>query len=208
VAGRVRARAATKSVPGGTDRGTERLHLLPRAGIRGQARFEGTIEDEQQLFYVAITRSQKYLHLTWAPITGKNDRYAAASDFWTDILASRYVRRRPPDYLTRKRLRPTPRAGIANVVFSFSGLKYFFECPYQFKLRILYGFNAPIHEALGYGQSLHDALAEYARAIRGDVADAGEGPRLIKAHLTRRTHTLECRLVGAGVHRRADMDTP
>ena len=159
-------------------------HLLPRAGIRGQARFEGTVEDERRLFYVAMTRSQKYLHLTWAPIDGKNNRYVAASDFWNDILASKYVKRRAPDYSARKRLSPSPRAGVANVVFSFSDLKYFFECPYQFKLRILYGFNAPIHEALGYGKSLHDALAEvHARALRGDVADASEVPRLVETHL-------------------------
>jgi len=159
-------------------------HLLPRAGIRGQARFEGTIEDERRLFYVAMTRSQKYLHLTWAPIAGKNNRYAAASEFWNDILASKHVKRRAPDYSTRMRLPPSPRAGVANVVFSFSDLKYFFECPYQFKLRILYGFNAPIHEALGYGKSLHDALAEvHARAQRGDVADASEVPRLVETHL-------------------------
>ena len=83
------------------------------------------------------------------------------------------------DYSKRKRLAPKPRAGVANVVFSFSDLKYFFECPYQFKLRILYGFNAPIHEALGYGKSLHDALAEvHARAIRDDVAEDKEVPDL------------------------------
>ena len=159
-------------------------HLLPRAGILGQARFEGTIEDERRLFYVAMTRSQKYLHLTWAPIAGKNNRYTTASDFWNDILASKYVKRRTLDYSTRKRLPPSARAGVANVVFSFSDLKYFFECPYQFKLRILYGFNAPIHEALGYGKSLHDALAEvHARALRGDVADATEVPRLVETHL-------------------------
>lgn len=159
-------------------------HLLPRAGIRGQARFEGTIEDERRLFYVAMTRSQKFLHLTWAPIAGKNNRYAAASEFWTDVLASKYVKRRPPDYSSRRRLPPSPRAGVANVVFSFSDLKYFFECPYQFKLRVLYGFNAPIHEALGYGKSLHDALAEvHTRALRGDVADATEVPRLVETHL-------------------------
>ena len=159
-------------------------HLLPRAGIRGQARFEGTVEDERRLFYVAMTRSQKYLQLTWAPISGKNNRYAVASEFWNDILASKYVKRRTPDYSTRKRLPPSPRAGVANVVFSFSDLKYFFECPYQFKLRILYGFNAPLHEALGYGKSLHDALAEvHARAQRGDVAAADEVPRLVETHL-------------------------
>ena len=159
-------------------------HLLPRNGVKGQARFEGTIEDERRLFYVAMTRSQKFLHMTWAPIPGKNNRYARASQFWDDILASKHVKRRAPDYSARKRLPPQPRAGIANVVFSFSDLKYFFECPYQFKLRVLYGFNAPIHEALGYGKSLHDALAEvHSRAIRGDVAEAAEVPRLVKTHM-------------------------
>jgi DNA helicase-2/ATP-dependent DNA helicase PcrA len=127
-------------------------HVLPRNGIKGQPRFEGTIEDERRLFYVAMTRSQKFLYLTWAPIAGKNNRYARASQFWDDILVSKYVKRKVPDYSARKRLPPTPRAGVANVVFSFSDLKYFFECPYQFKLRVLYGFNAPIHEALGLRQ--------------------------------------------------------
>lgn len=159
-------------------------HLLPRNGIKGQPRFEGTVEDERRLFYVAMTRAQKFLHMTWAPIAGKNNRYARASEFWDSILASKYVKRRAPDYSARARLVPKPRAGVSNVVFSFSDLKYFFECPYQFKLRVLYGFNAPIHEALGYGKSLHDALAEvHARAIRGDVASGAEVPRLLGTHM-------------------------
>lgn len=158
-------------------------HLLPRNGIKGQPRFEGTLEDERRLFYVAMTRSQKFLHMTWAPVPG-NQLFQKRSQFWDDILGSKYVKRRSPDYSAHKRLPPAPRAGIANVVFAFSDLKYFFECPYQFKLRILYGFNAPIHEALGYGKSLHDALAEvHARAIRGDVTEAADAPRLVETHL-------------------------
>jgi DNA helicase-2/ATP-dependent DNA helicase PcrA len=159
-------------------------HLLPRAGVKGQPRYEGTIEDERRLFYVAMTRSQKFLHATWAPVAGKNNRYIRASEFWNDILVSKHVKRRRQDYSARRRLPPMPRAGVTNVVFSFSDLKYFFECPYQFKLRVLYGFNAPIHEALGYGKSLHDALAEvHARSIRGEQIDATEVPRLIETHL-------------------------
>ena len=158
-------------------------HLIPRAGIKGQTRYEGTVEDERRLFYVAMTRSQKFLHLTWAPVSS-NRLFQKRSQFWDNILVSKYVKRRLHDYSTRKRRPPQARAGVANVVFSFSDLKYFFECPYQFKLRILYGFNAPLHEALGYGKSLHDALAEvHTRAIRGDVADAEEVPRLVNTHL-------------------------
>ena len=163
--------------------GRSTWHLIPRRGVKGQARYEGRIEDERRLFYVAMTRSQKFLHLTWAPVSG-NQLYRRRSQFWDDILVSKHVKRRLPDYSTRERLRPRARASVANVVFSFSDLKYFFECPYQFKLRILYGFNAPLHEALGYGKSLHDALAEvHARAILGDVADAAEVPRLVATHL-------------------------
>ena len=170
--------------PGAKKGGRNVWHLIPREGVKDQARFEGAIEDERRLFYVAMTRSQKFLHLTWAPIEGKNNRYARKSEFWDDILVSSYVKRRIPDYTQRRRLPPTPRASIANVVFSFSDLKYFFECPYQFKLRVLYGFNPPISRAMGYGKSLHDALAEvHTRAIRGDIADNAEVSRLVETHL-------------------------
>ena len=159
-------------------------HLIPADGVQRQPRFKGTKEDERRLFYVAMTRSQKFLHMTWAPISGRNNWYIRPSEFWEDVLVSKYVKRRPPDYSRRRRLSPAPRASIANVTFSFSDLKYFFECPYQFKLRVLCGFNAPVHEALGCGKSLHDALAEvHARAIHGDIADDTEVPRLVDTHL-------------------------
>lgn len=163
--------------------GRTEWHLLPRQGVKRQTRFEGTIEDERRLFYVAMTRSQKFLHLTWAPVPG-HTWFQKCSEFWDDILVSKYVKRRKPDYSARKRLEPRPRTGVANVIFSFSDLKYFFECPYQFKLRVLCGFNAPIAPGLGYGKSLHDALAEvHTRAIRGDIVDVAEVPNLVRTHL-------------------------
>ena len=159
-------------------------HLIPDAGIKGAERFRGTLEDERRLFYVAMTRSRKFLHLTWAPVPGKNNRYAYPSEFWEDVLVSKHVKRRRPDYAERRRTKPAPRAGVANVVLSFSNLKYFFDCPYDFKLRVLYGFNAPIHEALGYGKSLHDALADvHTRAIDGQAVDAVDPAQLVKTHV-------------------------
>jgi DNA helicase-2/ATP-dependent DNA helicase PcrA len=73
---------------------------------------------------------------------------------------------------------------VPEVVLSFSELKYFFECPYQFKLRFMYGFNAPIHEALGYGKSVHDAMAEiHKRAIEADIVDERSAEDLVDRHL-------------------------
>src|SRR5271169_3319441 len=61
-------------------------HLIPADGVQGQNRFVGSIEDERRLFYVAMTRSQKFLFMTYAPVPGKNNRYAKKSEFWDDVL--------------------------------------------------------------------------------------------------------------------------
>jgi DNA helicase-2/ATP-dependent DNA helicase PcrA len=82
------------------------------------------------------------------------------------------------------RLLPAPKIETPKISISFSELKYLIECPYQFKLRFLYGFNPPIHEALGYGKGLHDALAEmHKRALAGDVPTKAETEALVDRHL-------------------------
>jgi DNA helicase-2/ATP-dependent DNA helicase PcrA len=159
-------------------------HILDESAVDDHTRYRGSVEDERRLFYVAVTRSQKFLFLTYGPIPEKNNRYARPSEFWDNVLVSKFVKRRRQSFADRERLPPEPKKAVANVTLSFSDVKYFFECPYQFKLRILYGFNAPLHEALGYGKSLHDALAEvHSRAIRGDIATAAEVDDLVARHL-------------------------
>lgn len=158
-------------------------HLLPSETFVNAERYRGTAEDERRLFYVAITRAQKFLHMTWAP-TPKNNHAQKPSDFISDVQASKFVKRRPPDYQGRRRLSPSPKKSLENILLTFSDLKYFFECPYQFKLRILYGFNAPIDQALGYGKSLHDALAEvHKRALAGEDVSADDAENLVQRHL-------------------------
>lgn len=158
-------------------------HVVPAACVDGQARYLGSEEDERRLFYVAATRSQKHLHITTAPTPGSK-RNVHPSVFWYDVLESRYVRRTPQDLSGRRRGVPQPRSAIADVRLSFSDMRYFFECPYQFKMRTLYGFNAPLDEALGYGKSLHDALAElHMRAIAGETVDPSWVDALVDQHL-------------------------
>ena len=127
-------------------RGRTVWDLLPSEAFENAHRYCGSVEDERRLFYVAVTRAQKFLHMTWAPSPEAMRRPAAPSDFYNEARASRFVMSGRQDYVARRRLDPTPRRSTANVMLSFSELKYFFECPYQFKMRILYGFNAPLHE--------------------------------------------------------------
>jgi DNA helicase-2/ATP-dependent DNA helicase PcrA len=164
-------------------RGRTPWHLIPAAAFARADRYKGSITDERRLFYVAVTRAQKFLHMSWAPTEG-NSQAQRASDFFDEVRESKYVKRKKQDYSTRSRLPAQPRASVANVRLSFSDMKYFLECPYQFKLRILYGFNAPLAEALGYGKSLHDALAEvHGRALRGEPISPSDAAALVERHL-------------------------
>ncbi|TSC57210.1 MAG: DNA/RNA helicase, partial [Candidatus Peregrinibacteria bacterium Greene0416_62] len=55
---------------------------------------------------------------------------------------------------------------------------------YLFKLRFLYGFDTPISRALGYGKSLHDALAEiHAESLKGKIPGKDDITRLVADHL-------------------------
>ena len=156
---------------------------IPKHAIANPERYEGLLEDERRLFYVAMTRSQKFLHMTWAPYTRpKNNR--RKSEFWDDVLASKWVRRRKPDYSGRPRTIPRALPQVSNVEFSFSHLKHLLECQYQFKLRVLYGFDSPLALPMGYGKSLHDALAEiHQNYLRGEQVDENQVPDLVERHL-------------------------
>lgn len=162
--------------------GVSMRHVIPDAAIQDPGRYRGTVEDETRLFYVAVTRSQKYLFATWAPIQS-NQQQRRRSVFWDHVAAQQWVSTAVSP-LPSDRLAPQPRHETPQVTLSFSELKYLFECSYQFKLRFLYGFNAPIHEALGYGKGLHDALAEiHKRALEGDILTKDVAESLIGRHL-------------------------
>ena len=131
------------------------FHVIPDTAIADPDRYRGTVEDETRLFYVAVTRAQKYLFATFSPAP---DNRPAAVGVLRPHRAPAVGLDADPGAERRPKLEPQPKHETPHVTLSFSELKYLFECPYQFKLRFLYGFNAPLHEALGYGKGLHDAL--------------------------------------------------
>ena len=148
--------------PGRRDR---RCRPLPRHGRgrdapllrRGHPCAEVPVRDVLARAEPALQRSVALLRPLRAPAVGAHPR----------------SRRPTPD----ARLEPRPAHETPQVTLSFSELKYLFECPYQFKLRFLYGFNPPLHEALGYGKGLHDALSEvHKRALDGRHRSDGTLP--------------------------------
>ena len=157
-------------------------HLIPRDAIKNSERYHGSKDDERRLFYVAMTRSKKFLHMTWAPIKVKNNLYAKGSEFWDEVQApKKWVSICKPDYGSRKRLKPEPRTTTDNIRLSFSHLKQLDQCRYQYKLGVLYGFNKPADMALEYGHWLHRVLAEvHDRARWGNRVREEEVPSLVE----------------------------
>lgn len=167
--------------PGKRQGGRQWYHVIPRAAVVGADRYLGTEADERRLFYVALTRSKKYLFCTWAP-EGSN-LYNRESPFVREFVAGGYALTREPALAAPPAIEPRPATGRAEIALTFSELKYLFECPYQFKLRFLYGFNPGYNERLGYGKSLHDALAEaHRRTLDGEHLDGQAVPALLDTH--------------------------
>ncbi|WP_456286855.1 ATP-dependent helicase [Microbacterium sp. JZ70] len=163
--------------------GTQAIpHIIAAEAVANGGRYKGGISDETRLFYVAVTRAQKFLYATYAP--GEKKGYGKASPFYLHCTSSAWVSTTDEGLPDVPRLQPTPKLETPNIAISFSELKYLFDCPYQFKLRFMYGFNPPIDEALGYGKGLHDVLAEmHKRALSGDVPRREEAEELVDRHL-------------------------
>lgn len=176
----LRANRFPMKAPGGTQ---TIPHIVPLEAVPNGDRYKTNRSDETRLFYVATTRAQKYLYVTYAPDMA-NKLYKRASDFYLHCTASVWMSTTDEGLPDVARLEPTPKHETPNIAVSFSELKYLIECPYQFKLRFMYGFNPPIHEALGYGKGLHDVLAEmHKRALSGDVPTKAEIDSLVDRHL-------------------------
>lgn len=141
--------------------GKQIWHFIEKEWIKDQERLEVSEEAERRLFYVAITRSQKFLFLTRAK---ENRLYQKESPFAKEVSNSDYViTDKNPSYSHLTDLPPTPKSETGAIQLNFSVLKAFFDCPYRFKLISLYGFVQPITEAVGYGNSVHNVLMELHR---------------------------------------------
>lgn len=157
-------------------------HHLPKSLIQGQQRYEGSIEDERRLLYVAITRSQKFLFISRAPdgrMQGKE------SEFVAEFSRSEYVfSNKARDYTNRKFTTPKPKSESASILLNFSVLKNYFDCPYRFKLISMYGFASLISIRMGFGKSVHNVLMEiHKNALDGVKTNPEHIPGLLDTHV-------------------------
>jgi len=124
-----------------------------------RARYEGREDDERRLLYVAMTRAQELLVLSW--FTQYSSGPATPSRFLQDLMPARQHLAHPG--MCTPTVRPRPEGGEAVIDTDFAALLTFSECPYRYRLRYVCGFQPPIDPALGFGRLLHHTVAELAR---------------------------------------------
>lgn len=139
-------------------------HVIEKSWIHSSNRFDGDLEDERKLFYVAVTRAKKYLFISRA----KNGRNKKVSTFFEEAKNSSYMLPYREDVTYNVEHLPKLKKDNASITLNFSLLEDYFQCPYRFKLSKFYGFVQPISERMGYGNALHEVIRNInIRAIEG-----------------------------------------
>lgn len=117
-------------------------------------------ESTRRVFYVGMTRSEKFLFMTRSPgvsPTGKTPYDKPAQEF-TDVLHCPY--QIPSDNLSVVYPKTKDKRYSTDeiITLNFSLLKDLFDCSYKFKISNVFGFFQPLNIRMGYGKSIHDML--------------------------------------------------
>lgn len=157
-------------------------------------RYATGLEDERRLFYVGITRSEKYLFLS-GHHRGSGDLPPADPSVFLNEYPRDNVVDTFPVLPTEADLdepeHAAPPVPLPLLETSWSALRYYARCPHDYKLRYVYGFDPMPKEEMGLGRAVHSVLAAvHARAAEGPF-DPAEIPGMVDEHLLLRFATPE-----------------
>ena len=120
-------------------------------------RYAGNDEDERRVFYTALTRSEKYLFITGTSWKNNNNK--------KPYQQHPFIRELDITYLCNDIELNKPKSGYPprlhhSSIFptSFSELTTFDRCAYDYRLRHVFGYNAGVPAAFGYGTNIHNIL--------------------------------------------------
>ena len=154
------------------NRGTDTF--LP-AGSFDPKPYKGGDDGERRLWYVALTRCAKFLNVS------SLDRPRKRPTEYFDQIKHDCVSRDRSDHTHRRRIPARPPTNTKLLPTTYSDLAAFWRCEYEYELRSLMDFSPGVGEQFGYGQQLHNILAEiHKKAIDGHVIDKSEIRKLVE----------------------------
>jgi DNA helicase II / ATP-dependent DNA helicase PcrA len=148
------------------------------ASLFDRDRYEGREDDEARLLYVALTRAQELLVVSW--FTQHKARRAEPSRFLRLRLKGALAEAVPCGTCKPTAMgRPAEATDLLDV--NFSSLMTYRECAYRYWLRHVCGYQPPLVAALGFGKLLHHVVAGLARlAKRGEVPSASKVDQIVE----------------------------
>ncbi len=143
--------------------------LIPR-DLFDAEKYEGDLESERKLFYVAVTRARDLLVAT--TFTSWNGWSQRLSGFAYDLAGAEGV-----EYLEMDGVLPfhpisAPTEGDDLRTYTAGELITYGKCPHLYRLRQIWGYEPPLSDLIGYGKALHACMSEAAAMIR-DGDDPG-----------------------------------
>lgn len=142
--------------------------VIKQNWIPNYAGYEGGVEAERKIFYVAVSRSKKFLFLTHAKQYGgiKEEE----SEFLKTVKKSAYLKKFDDSIQYGKTHLPEIEETVLPITLNFSILSNYFDCPYRFKISNMYGFVQPYSMHQGYGKMLHEIMMHIHDAwIKGET---------------------------------------
>jgi len=130
---------------------------------------------ERRLWYVALTRCRKFLN-----ITSPNRKWKRPTTFLKEISHDSVQR----DGVIPKPQTDTPQppAAVDLLPTTYTDLNSFWRCEHEYQLRSVMGFSPGVTESYGYGQQIHNILAElHKRAGDGEEFDEQKIDELVDA---------------------------
>lgn len=143
--------------------GKEQRWLLPR-DMFNVSRYEGDVEGERKLMYVAMTRAKELLVLSY--FTTLNGRKKGVSEFIEDLIDCPDIEvLDPSSHLPDLSL---SQRGEDDEIQTFAAgeLIHYSKCPYRYRINTIWGFQPGINPYLGYGNALHHCMREAAELMK------------------------------------------
>ena len=167
--------------PGGESK-EDRTTLPP--SLDGKAENEKQLKEEEnrRLFYVAMTRAKKELHLSFS------EQYKPTKfleeipiDFYQEITDPMFIKKHSDDSVTiigkKEPMALSPvdeevvKLALSNFSLSVSSLNSFLKCPLSFYYNKVLKFPAKTNEAMTFGSIIHETLEAIYLPLNGDKGE-------------------------------------
>ena len=116
--------------------------------------YAGGDDGERRLWYVALTRCAKFLNIS------SLDRPRKRPTKYFNEIDHDCVTRNAVDPTQRRKVTPQAPANAELLPTTYSDLAAFWRCEYEYRLRSLMNFSPGVGEQFGYGEQVHNILAE------------------------------------------------